>query len=101
MSCRGLKVQILEAKIRAELEIPKGKIRRKGECERLHAREIDVLIKRLEGKSPSQIVEELDIRESSRTYIFKHFETIRAVLGVQNDMELAFFAYERGWVITE
>lgn len=90
-----MKITVHEAKIRAELE---ANGRRMRESMQLCASETDVLVAKLQGGTQEQIGERIG---KSAHSVASLVGKVRLALGVRDDIELAYLAYERGWVVID
>jgi hypothetical protein len=91
----ALKVTVHEDKVRRELE---SRGPRNRDSSKLCASEVDVLIAKLHGDVGDAICQRSGKgRQSVSTLLGR----VRAALGVRGDVELAYLAYERAWIVVE
>ena len=82
-------------KIRAEIG---AKRRRRDQQGQVSAGELEVLVEKLKGGSIGEIAQRLGVKYHTAA---QRLSLMRAALDVHDDVQLAYLAYERGWVVIE
>lgn len=92
-----MKITVNEDKVRVELAMPAGRVQH-ADPMKLRPLEVSVLCHWLSGLGAPEIAAAVG---SSQQYVNNLLSALRTKLGVKNHLQLAYLAYDRGYVVIE